>query len=938
MRSLKRVRGELRLEQSVSVEIAVELSACGRVGPRRTTQPGAAHPLRVLVLSELPITKSVGKYGRLASVTWRPVPWYLATQPTANPEMIDRPAIGQSIETHLCQGRTVVVVAPSGFGKTVAVGQWAAQQDSGSVAWLTLTERTYDFGELLRGIVAALRQAIRFRGDDQLCETLTTAFELASPALILLALSEIEMAGTVTIVVDDVHKANAALKDPLFIEFLEHGPEWLRLILIAVSALDAPLVRLRAYGRVANIGARELVFTREDVRTAARVDSPVTAEPADAIFDVTGGWPAAVRLALVGRRHSALATDFDLAEYIRSAVLEQLRPELADFISATSVCASIDERLARVLSGRQDAAKLLAECVSSGLFIERFESGEETVYQWHSMFAAHCRNILRQDDAGRWKALNTLAVQELRDQHPMEAVGHAIQADDADAAYDVITTHWLELLLQCRTAALDRACIEVSEVLGDSAEIVMIQACCRELAGDRLGAQTLLSWAHSMASSSTMSRRLNLIDNLSQILTSDDYETMSTAVDSVVETLGDREVVPPRVYACALFLAGWTEMRLRRNVARSARLLEAALHECRALRMPEVAERVREHVAVAYAHAGEFSNAEKMLQDSDNEGAVTVVLKPWLMHDGGATRRLSTGFVRFWRGALPEAMEEFLSVDNTLGTGYPDVGRMMMVFCAATLARRGVSVAWSTVEAAAARISEMDSRGLPLASFRRASLALLAEARLDTDEALDLAAGLAEVHAPMASVVVSGMCRRVGDVSLARTLAARALAPATASYARAYAMLILALLDWDSGQTDSAHVLLEDALALASTESILYPFVDNADTGCRELLAAHVASTAYSQFLAECLLACEAPGMPGAVTPLTLREREVLAYMRTPMTAAEMAGSLSISVSTLKTHQRAIYRKLRVSNRREAIGLAGMMWPGRSRQLVPPNG
>ncbi|MBV0918737.1 LuxR C-terminal-related transcriptional regulator [Mycobacteroides chelonae] len=870
-------------------------------------------------------------------MTWRSVPWYLATQPTANPEMIDRPAIGRLIEAHLCHGRTVVVVAPSGFGKTVAVGQWAAQQEQGSVAWLAVTERTYDFGELVRGIVAALRQAIRSRGDDQLCDSLTAAFELSSPVLIMVALSEIEMASTVTIVVDDVHKANAALKDPLFIEFLEHGPEWLRLILIAVGALDAPLVRLRAYGRVANIGARELVFTREDVRTAASVGGPVTEESADAIFDVTGGWPAAVRLALVGRRHSALATDFDLAEYIRSAVLEQLRPELADFISATSVCASIDERLARVLSGRQDAAKLLAECVSSGLFIERFESSEGTVYQWHSMFAAHCRNILRQSDAARWKTLNTLAVRELRDQHPMEAVGHAIQAEDADAACDVITTHWLEMLLQCRTAALDRACTEVSESFGESAEIVMIRACCRELAGDRLGAQTLLSWAQSMAPSGTVSRRLNLIDNLSQILTSDDYGTMAAAVDSLVETLGDPEVVPPRVYACALFLAGWTETRLRRNVSRSARLLEAALHECRALRMTEVTERVREHVAVAYAHSGEFSNAERILQDSDDEEDAAVALKPWLMQDGVGTRRLSTGFIQFWRGALPAALEDFLSIDNSLGTGYPDVGRMMVVFCTATLARRGVSVTWSVAEAAAVRISETNSRGLPLASFRSASLALLAEARVSKDEAVRLAAGLTEVHAPMASAVVSGMCRRVGDPVLARTLAVRALGPDTASFARAYALLILALLDWDSGRSDSAHALLEDVLALASTESILYPVVDNADAGCRELLAAHVASTAYPRFLAECLLACEAPDVPGAVSPLTSREREVLAYMRTPMTAAEIAGSLSISVSTLKTHQRAIYRKLRVANRREAIGLADMAGPGRSRLSVSPS-
>ncbi|MDY6999617.1 MAG: helix-turn-helix transcriptional regulator [Actinomycetota bacterium] len=47
----------------------------------------------------------------------------------------------------------------------------------------------------------------------------------------------------------------------------------------------------------------------------------------------------------------------------------------------------------------------------------------------------------------------------------------------------------------------------------------------------------------------------------------------------------------------------------------------------------------------------------------------------------------------------------------------------------------------------------------------------------------------------------------------------------------------------------------------------------------------------------------------------------MLAFMRTPMTTGEIAAKLSVSVNTLKTHQRSIYRKLRVRNRREAVGL-----------------
>lgn len=40
----------------------------------------------------------------------------------------------------------------------------------------------------------------------------------------------------------------------------------------------------------------------------------------------------------------------------------------------------------------------------------------------------------------------------------------------------------------------------------------------------------------------------------------------------------------------------------------------------------------------------------------------------------------------------------------------------------------------------------------------------------------------------------------------------------------------------------------------------------------------------------------------------------MLAFLRTPMTMQEIADKLSVSVNTLKTHQRAIYRKLGAAN------------------------
>jgi DNA-binding CsgD family transcriptional regulator len=52
---------------------------------------------------------------------------------------------------------------------------------------------------------------------------------------------------------------------------------------------------------------------------------------------------------------------------------------------------------------------------------------------------------------------------------------------------------------------------------------------------------------------------------------------------------------------------------------------------------------------------------------------------------------------------------------------------------------------------------------------------------------------------------------------------------------------------------------------------------------------------------------------------LSRREREVLRYVPSAMSAAEIGAELYVSVNTVKAHLRSIYRKLGVSRRRDAV-------------------
>jgi LuxR family transcriptional regulator, maltose regulon positive regulatory protein len=53
--------------------------------------------------------------------------------------------------------------------------------------------------------------------------------------------------------------------------------------------------------------------------------------------------------------------------------------------------------------------------------------------------------------------------------------------------------------------------------------------------------------------------------------------------------------------------------------------------------------------------------------------------------------------------------------------------------------------------------------------------------------------------------------------------------------------------------------------------------------------------------------------------PLTNREQQVLRYLASTLSNAEIASELYLSVSTVKTHQRMIYRKFGGDGLRNAV-------------------
>lgn len=849
----------------------------------------------------------------------RPVPWFLANIPVARPDMLERQPIARLLDTETDHKRAVLVAAPSGYGKTVALSQWAAQRARaapGSVGWLTLTTRAADRADVLRGLLTAMANGVRSGGDDGLRRQLTEVFESSSYEAAVAALLHVDPLGPFTVVIDDFQQARTAWRDADVLELIEHGPHWLNFVLATTDPVGPEWSRLRIHDQVAIIGPTELAFTRGDIAALAGASGKsLTPNDIDTIAQATAGWPGAVRLALMSGDVLLSASAADLTDYIETSVLSRLRPDLAEFVLRATVCARLDARLAVALSGRAQADALLRECVAAGLFLEQFGAGDEVSYQWHSIFIRHCREILRRNRPDEWQRVNYVAAQCLAVDYPLEAIEHAIRGGDRQSGFDIVADHWLELLLQSRSAALDDACVRLMDAFGEDPEALMVRASCRATAGDSVTAALLFDRAMAWEPAATASPRLQFIADLSTLLISDDRDEMARAAARAESVLSDRDMIAPRVYACALFVIGWADSRLRRGPRRGAELLAASVHECAALGLTEVAHRGRQNLAFAAAHAGDFDRALAALQQADESADSAPEL--WLSHDGDGIERFTAGWISFWRGEMATAVDYLMSASATVGVGYPDTARMTLAFAAASLRTEELL---GIAEAAVIRMPDVDTHGVPWSSYKIASRARLFEARGRSAEAIALATEIVgQEHVPMISAVLSGLCRRLGETELAMTLAQQALVPDVPCYVSAYAALTRALLAWQAGDRSTAHRYAEEMLAVADEQQVRYQFVDNADAGCRELLAAHLATTSHREFLSAGLVLCEQPKSAGSASRLTTREREVLAYLRTAMTSQEIAGQMNVSLNTLKTHQRSIYRKLGVANRRQAI-------------------
>ena len=360
------------------------------------------------------------------------------TPPLGRDGMVPRKELLSRLET-ASDVPVVAVAAPPGYGKSTLLVQWA-EQDARSFVWLSIDGRDNHPVVLLTYIAMALDRS------EPIDRAVFRA--LASPGAPIMetvlprlgsALSSRTL--PVVMVLDDAHLLrNGECVDQVGV-LVDHLPSGSQLAIAGRGESPLPLGRLRAEGRVVEIGTDDLAMDQSEAASLLRgADVEVSEAHCAELNRRTEGWPVALYLAALslqmgGSGNGGIALDGDdrfLVDYLQSVLLSRLPAESVSVLTRTSVLERLSGPLCDAVLDRTGSADLLESLERSNLLLIPLDRRRRW-YRYHHLFRELLRAKLDRGEAGAAGELLLRAAAWCEDNGlPEAAIEYAMEAGDTD--------------------------------------------------------------------------------------------------------------------------------------------------------------------------------------------------------------------------------------------------------------------------------------------------------------------------------------------------------------------------------------------------------------------------------------------------------------------------------------------------------------------------
>ncbi len=751
-----------------------------------------------------------------------------------------------------------------------------------------------------------------------------------------------ELREPLTLVLDDFNEVdNVEILDAIS-DLLRH-PSAIRLVVVTRFDPALHLHRLRVDGHLSEIRAADLALSSAEAGQLLQ-QAGVPPDQHEQLVHRTEGWVAGLRLAAMSADASDDAEsggpgeyEGTVAEYLFEEVLAGLPEERRRFLLRTSVADELCGELADLLSGGSGGQRELERLEQANAFAIALGPGKRW-FRYHALMADLLRQRLWLDApdlyadlhrrAARWFAAN---------QDPLAAVRHAVRARDWQLVGELMVGGAAGRAVlgerQAYAALLEE--IPASE-LSASAELRVCGALLRFLDQDYAGFALQVDEARVMLAGRTpeAARPVEVFLCAADMVLArvrGDMTALSAAADQMLEWLSDPAESSTHA-AVQQFEAGALS---NRGVA----LIWSA-------RGDEAEPYLRSSLDVAVASGAELTGLNSLgylglleLERGRLQDAATVAQQGLDLAEQRGSTELAQAIavylvlaeVHLLRNELDRA-QDYLARGLAAQRNDPEWTPYVALRCLQALlllASGDVDRAVKLMRSVAAEIKDWT----PPDRLRHRLVCVdaevkLAQGRMDAARQ-GLQAYVEDDVAPVpeeVSVCGARIALAMGEFADAEERVARIQDAPDSRVAAVDAWLTTALAADHVRDDHRALGAMERALSTAEPDKIRRPFM-SVDVARVEAILRHRLRLGTGGDFAEGILEQLEPSVRRRVPtplgdPLTDREKVVLSHMALLQTNAEIAAALYVSVNTVKAHAKSVYRKLAVSNRREAVNSA----------------
>ena len=384
-------------------------------------------------------------------------------RPLVRAGTVRRPSLVERLARDDC-GPVVSVVAPAGYGKTTLLSQWA-ERNGQAFAWVSVDEADNDPKVLLTYVAEALDgvQPVGGRVFDALASPASSVPGSVVPRL---GAAFSAMTTPVVLVLDDVHALrNSECRAALSV-LADHVPPGSRLALAGRAEPPLRIARLRAEGRITEIGPGDLSLTCEEASALLRAaEVTLGADEVAELHRRTEGWPVGLYLAALCVREggspgaAAISVGGDhrfVSEYVESEFLARISERQRAFLTRTAVLERMCGPLCEAVLDLPGSAVTLADLARSNLLLVPLDQRGQW-YRYHHLFRDMLLAQLERHSPGLVPVLQRRAAGwYLRNDLPEDALEYSIAAGDVDGAARLVQKLWVPTDRQGRITTIQR--------------------------------------------------------------------------------------------------------------------------------------------------------------------------------------------------------------------------------------------------------------------------------------------------------------------------------------------------------------------------------------------------------------------------------------------------------------------------------------------------